>query len=59
MNRNPRFNAILQLYTTMPGAPTPSMEGGYYLWGEVEDTEHWQFCAAIIAAIDMATRKKD
>jgi hypothetical protein len=45
-----------QFYRAMPGAsPVPSIIGGeldgHPAWGEVEDTDHWQFCYAIAVAI--------
>lgn len=43
---------IIRLYRAMPGAPMPPMVGGNFMWGDVEGTEHWNFCAEIIAAID-------
>jgi hypothetical protein len=44
---------ILRLYSVMPGAPElpePSMAGYLYL-GDIKDTKHWQFCAAIVETI--------
>jgi hypothetical protein len=42
-----RLAGIQKLYEQMPGAPTPPYDDGMRLWGEVQDTEHWHFCAAI------------
>lgn len=52
---NSRDTRIAALYLKMPGAPFPPTEDGWYLWGEVSDNDHWQFCAAITDAIDAAT----
>lgn len=44
------------LYMSMPGAVKPpiSKYDGQYEWGEVEGTEHWEFCESIIHTIDNA-----
>lgn len=49
-----RTDAILQLYKTMPGAPMPSKEAGFYMWGDVEGNKHWQFCEQIVDTIRAA-----
>lgn len=45
-----------QLYRAMPGSASvpydPSTQET--LWGEVENTEHWQFCLAIATQIALA-----
>lgn len=47
-----RTEQIVRLYQTMPGAPPiPFDPDDGWLWGEVEGTEHWEFCAAIIDAV--------
>lgn len=45
---------IIELYKAMPGAPVPSKEDGYFMWGDVEGNEHWAFCEIIIHMIDVS-----
>jgi hypothetical protein len=51
-----RDTRIAALYLTMPGARVPPTEDGWYLWGEVCDSDEWLFCAKIIDAIDEAMK---
>lgn len=39
---------ILALYQAMPGAPAAPRDGDLILLGEIDGTDHWQFCAAIV-----------
>ena len=44
---------VRELYRQMPGAPMPPIDDeGFYAWGEVEGSDHWAFCHAIVATID-------
>ena len=44
---------IIELYASMPGAPSPSRDDdGYAVWGEVEGNAHWQFCEAIVDMVE-------
>jgi hypothetical protein len=54
---NRRMTWIIYLYRTMPGAPMPPKDERGYLWGEVEGTDHWSFCEAIVDLIDAAAEK--
>ena len=42
------------LYLRMPGATQPSYEEGQLMWGEVDCTDEWEFCAEIVRMIDAA-----
>lgn len=44
-------NIARRLYPQMPGAPKPTCEQGVLVWGEIECTEHWQFCQQIAKEI--------
>lgn len=39
------------LYQRMPGARMPVIDGGYYMWGEVDSTDEWCFCEFIAELI--------
>jgi len=39
------------LYETMPGAEPPPMDERGKLWGEVESTQHYEFCNSIASLI--------
>ena len=39
------------LFLTMPGAPIVPICDGLRMWGEVEGSDHWNFCAMIANAI--------
>lgn len=49
-----RIERIIRLYRAMPGAPMPAIEDGVFMWGEVDGTEQWAFCEAIVDMIDAA-----
>lgn len=50
--RNDEVHAMARsLYETMPGAPHVPTYQGERMWGEVDGTEHWEFCAAIARII--------
>lgn len=46
------------LYLAMPGAPSPPIEDGQYLWGEIEDNDHWLFCRTIVRLVANATNQE-
>lgn len=46
-----RLAQIATLYQAMPGAQMPPQDDRGYLWGEVDGTEHWAFCAAIVEMV--------
>ena len=46
--------AVERLYRSMPGAPHVPTEDGQAMWGEVDNTEHWQFCEQIARMISGA-----
>lgn len=48
-----RTRMIIRLYRNMPGAPhIPYDHGsGDLMWGDVEGTDHWSFCEAIVNLI--------
>jgi hypothetical protein len=41
----------IAFYQAMPGAPMPPTDNGFYLWGDIEGNEHWNFCEAIATQI--------
>lgn len=42
---------IRALYLTLPGAPWPSTDERGLMWGEVEGTPEWHFCATLVATM--------
>jgi len=42
------------LYRSMPGAEPPATVDGYLMWGDVDGTEEWTFCVAIVLMVDKA-----
>jgi hypothetical protein len=46
---------VQYLYSTMPGAEKPPIEDGKYMWGDVANTKHWEFCEALVNIIDRRT----
>jgi hypothetical protein len=40
------------LYQAMPGAPNVRAEDGAMMWGEAQQTEHWQFCSRIAFLVE-------
>ena len=51
-----------RLYMKMPGAKRPPIEDGWFMWGKVEHTDAWEFCAGIaeeiLTAIQLAAAAK-
>ena len=45
-----------RLYASMPGAEQPPSDERGKLWGEVEHTEHYQFCEQIAVEIIRAAQ---
>lgn len=39
------------LYAKMPSAPPPPERDGEVQWADVENSEAWQFCAAIVQLV--------
>jgi hypothetical protein len=55
MRFDQRREAIRRLYRVMPGSPVPPKdEDGFYLWGEMDGNEYWEFCAVIVDLIAQA-----
>lgn len=51
-NSKRELDAMTQsLYEAMPGAPPVPTCRGDRLWGEVDSTDHWAFCATIARLI--------
>jgi hypothetical protein len=40
------------IYSSMPGAEPPPTVDGYLMWGDVDGTEEWTFCVAIVRMVD-------
>jgi len=54
-----RYAMAKRLYCNMPGAQMPPIFDGEYAWGEVDATEHWDFCEAIATEILAAISKAE
>jgi hypothetical protein len=40
------------IYCSMPKAEPPPTVDGYLMWGDVDGTEEWTFCVAIVRMVD-------
>jgi hypothetical protein len=49
-----QIDRVRHLYRLMPGAPEAAIEDAYFMWGDVEGNEHWEFCEAIVRMVDRA-----
>jgi hypothetical protein len=49
-----QIDRVIELYRSMPGAVMPATENGVPMWGDVDRTEHWQFCERIVLMTDEA-----
>jgi hypothetical protein len=49
---NDQIERAKSLYCSMPGAEPPATVDGYLMWGDVDGTEEWTFCVAIVRMVD-------
>jgi hypothetical protein len=49
-----QIERVRHLYRLMPGAPEAAIEDAYFMRGDVEGNEHWEFCVAIVRMVDKA-----
>lgn len=56
---NNRTHRIIALYELMPGAPSPPVEDGLTCWGDVDHTDEWAFCEALVDRFDALERRID
>jgi len=48
-----------RLYRQMPGARMPVTEDGVFMWGEVDGTPEWDFCAEIVLSVTEYIKTQD